>query len=301
MAYMRIKTMKRGAFAAGTVAAFVGLGTAALAQSVEGKLATIEEASGGRLGVVVFDAHGMQRVSYRPGERFPMCSTFKLLAVADALRRVDAGTLSLEQRIHYSQADLLEYAPVARVHVARGWMTIRELCAAAMSRSDNTTANLLLKQIGGPAGVTRYVRSIGDRFTRLDRVEPFLNSGIPGDPRDTTTPESMGFDANRLLVRDLLSASSRALLIDWMRRSTTGLDLLRAGFPKSWKCGDKTGLGGRHTATGDSDTRNDVAVVLPPGHSPFIVAAYLTGVKVAAAQRDATLADVARAITPAFS
>jgi beta-lactamase class A len=293
--------MKRGTFAAGTVAAFTGLSTLASAQSVDAKLAEIEGASGGRLGVVVFDAHGAQRVSYRPGERFPMCSTFKLLAVADALTRVDAGTLTFEHRVHYSKDDLLEYAPAAKEHAGRGWMTLRELCAAAISLSDNTTANLILKQIGGPAGVTRYVRSIGDRFTRLDRIEPFLNSGIPGDLRDTTTPEAMGFDTYRLLVRDLLSASSRALLADWMRRSTTGLDLLRAGFPPSWRAGDKTGLGGQHNAAGDSDTRNDVAIVWPPGHSPFIVSVYLTGVKVAAKQRDAALADVARAIIPAFS
>jgi beta-lactamase class A len=293
--------MKRGTFAAGTVAAFAGLSTLASAQSVDAKLAEIEEASGGRLGVVVFDAHGTQRVSYRPGERFPMCSTFKLLAVADALTRIDAGTLTFEGRVHYSQADLLEYAPAAKTHVAREWMTMRELCAAAILLSDNTAANLILKQIGGPAGVTRYLRSVGDQFTRLDRIEPFLNSGIPGDPRDTTTPETMGFDTYRLLVRDLLSASSRALLTDWMRRSTTGLDLLRAGFPQSWRVGDKTGLGGQQNAMGDSDTRNDVAIVWPPGHSPFIVSVYLTGVKVAAQQRDAALADVARTIIPAFS
>ena len=292
--------MKRGTFAAGTVAALAGLSAAAVAQSVDAKLAAIEESSGGRLGVVVFDAHGTQRVSYRPGERFPMCSTFKLLAVADALTRVDAGTLRLEHRVHYSQADLLPYAPAARAHRARGWMTMRDLCAAAIELSDNTAANLILKQIGGPAGVTRYARSIGDRFTRLDRIEPFLNSGIPGDPRDTTTPEAIGFDAYRLLVRDLLSAGSRALMVGWMRRSTTGLDLLRAGFPPSWQAGDKTGLGGRHNATGDNDTRNDVAIVWPPGRSPFIVAAYLTGATVAAHQRDAALADVARAITPVF-
>jgi beta-lactamase class A len=293
--------MKRGAFAAGTVAALTRLSAAALAQNVDAKLATIEEASGGRLGVVVFDAHGIQRVSYRPGERFPMCSTFKLLAVADVLARVDAGILNLDRRVHYTKADLLEYAPEAKQNVARGWMTIRDMCAAAISLSDNTAANSLLKAVGGPAGVTRYLRSIGDRFTRLDRVEPFLNSGLPGDPRDTTTPEAMGFDAYRMLVRDLLSRSSRALLVGWMRRSTTGLDLLRAGFPKSWECGDKTGMGGQHTASGDSNTRNDVAIVWPPGHAPFIVSAYLTGVKVAAAQRDAALAEVARAIIPAFS
>jgi beta-lactamase class A len=290
-------SMKRGAFAAGTLAAATGLGVPAFAQDVDLKLAQIEEATGGRLGVAVFDSHGMQRVSYRPGERFLMCSTFKLLAVGDALSHVDAGTLSLESRVHFTRADLLPYAPVARMHIGRGWMTVRELCAGAIERSDNTCANLVLRNVGGPPGVTRYLRSIGDHYTRLDRTEPALNHVTsPGDPRDTTTPESMGFDAYRLLTRDLLSVGSRALLVDWIRRSTTGLNLLRAGFPASWRAGDKTGMGGGRTPSGDSDTRNDVAIVWPPGRAPFIVAAYLTGVTAAAQQRDAALADVGRTI-----
>lgn len=291
------KPMKRRAFAAGTLAAVSGLRGVAFAQDIDTKLAQLEETSGGRLGVAVFDAHGVQRVSYRPGERFLMCSTFKLLAVADVLARVDAGTLRLEHRMHYSKDDLLEYAPVTRANVGRGWMTMRELCAAAIELSDNTAANLILKRVGGPAGMTRYVRSVGDHYTRLDRIEPYLNRPTPGDSRDTTTPEAMGFDAYRLLLRDqILSARSRAMLTDWMRRSTTGLDLLRAGFPASWRSGDKTGLGGGHTPNGDNDTRNDVAIVWPPGRSPFIASVYLTDVTVAAEKRDAVLADVARAI-----
>ncbi|MGA3038225.1 MAG: class A beta-lactamase [Vulcanimicrobiaceae bacterium] len=293
--------MKRAAFTAAALAAMSGVRSVAPAQDVDLKLAQIEGATDGRLGVAAFDAHGMQRVSYRPGERFPMCSTFKLLAVADILTHVDNGTLSLDRRVHYTAADLLEYAPTAKQNVARGWMTIRELCTAAITLSDNTSANLVLKQVGGPAGVTRYARSIGDHYTRLDRIEPFLNSGIPGDPRDTTTPESTGFDLYKLLLRDALSARSRAMLADWLRRSTTGLNLLRAGFPSSWRVGDKTGLGGQHTASGDSDTRNDIAIVWPPGRPPFIAAVYLTGVKISAQQRDAALAEVARVITPVFS
>lgn len=294
--------MKRHLFVSAAIAAPFAFASASLAQDIDLKLAQIEEATGGRMGVAVFDSHGVQRVSYRPGERFLMCSTFKLLAVGNALTHVDAGTLSLERRVRFTKADLLPYAPVARMHVDRGWMTIRELCAGAIELSDNTCANLVLRNVGGPPGVTRYLRSIGDHYTRLDRIEPDLNHVTsPGDPRDTTTPESMGFDAYRLLTRNLLSASSRAMLTGWMLHSTTGLNLLRAGFPSSWRAGDKTGLGGGRTSSGDSDTRNDVAIVWPPGRPPFITAVYLTGVTVAAEQRDAALANVARAITPVFS
>ena len=206
-----------------------------------------------------------------------------------SLTRVDSGQVQLGDRLWYGSNDVLDYAPVTKIHVRDG-MTVRELCEAAIEVSDNTAANVLLKSIGGPRALTAYVRTLGDRYTRLDRTEPSLNSGIPGDVRDTTTPAAMAADVQRILVGDALSPASRGTLQAWMSQTKTGRDLLRAGFPSSWQAGDKTGLGGQHNATGDSDTRNDVAIAWPPGRSPVIVCAYLTESRVNAAQRDGALA-----------
>lgn len=282
------------AFLPGTVA------SATASRSASAAIRSIESKTGGRLGVHAIDMTSGATVSYRSGERFAMCSTFKMLAVAAVLARVDRGETSLAMEVHFGKSDLLAYAPVAREHVAAGVMTVETLCAAAIVYSDNTAANLLLRILGGPAAVTAYARSIGDRVTRLDRIEPELNTALPGDPRDTTTPEAMADDLSRVVLGDHLSAASRAKLQSWMVKCTTGTGLLRAGVPASWRAGDKTGLGGRNNVHGDSDTRNDIAVVWPPGRAPIVIAAYLTGAQVAAKDRDDALADVGRTVIRAF-
>ncbi len=160
-------------------------------------LAALEGRYGGRLGVAAVNTANGERIVHRAQERFPMCSTFKLLAVSAVLSRVDAGTIQLDRHITYGKADLLEYAPVTRAHVSSGYMTLQALCEAAIEYSDNTAANLLLRTIGGPPSVTAYARSLGDDMTRLDRNEPSLNTAIPGDERDTTTPAAMSADLQK--------------------------------------------------------------------------------------------------------
>jgi beta-lactamase class A len=192
----------------------------------------------------------------------------------------------------------MEYAPVARRNVARGYMTVRELLAAMYELSDNTAANLLLATLGGPSGYTQGLRKAGDADTILRHGEPMLNEPRrPGQVGDTTTPSAMAYDARNMVVGSYLQLQTRGTLQRWMIGAKTGLDLLRAGFPQTWTVGDKTGLGGAHNAFGDSDTRNDVAVAWAPTGAPLIVAAYLTGVTVRAHARDAALASIARIVT----
>lgn len=286
---MRRKTFLGGISAALCTGPFTAPASAA---GFTAQLAALERSTGGRLGVCVIDTASGQMLSYRGSERFPMCSTFKFLAVAAVLSRVDEGREHLDRRIPYGAADLLEYAPVARAHVSQGYLTVRDLCAAASEYSDNTAANLLLKTMGGPQAVTRYARSLGDKTTRLDRTEPELNTGLPGDPRDTTAPAATANDMQRVLLGGAISPSSAAMLEQWMMQCRTGLDLIRAAFPSSWRAGDKSGTGGPHNAFGDSNTRNDIAIVRPPQKHPVIITAYLTGSQLRAAQRDAVLARV---------
>ncbi len=189
-----------------------------------------------------------------------------MAVVAGVLSRVEEGLLSRHQRVLYSTADLLEYAPFAREHLAEGGLPVADLCAAAIEVSDNTAANLLLSLIGGPPGATDYLRSLGDPVTRLDRTEPSLNSNIVDDERDTTTPDAMITTMTRIFVGDALSAGARARLTNWMKNCRTGLSRLRAGLPPDWIAGDKTG-------TGRNGAANDNAILWPPGRAPIMVAA----------------------------
>jgi len=261
--------------------------------AAEKRIVALELRLGGRLGVVAVDIGSSRRLEHRAGERFPMCSTFKLLAASAVLHRVDEQKEQLTRFIPYTKADLLEYAPNTKEHVNAGGMTLDALCAAAVEYSDNTAANLLLQTIGGPEGLTRYARSLGDEQTRLDRLEPHLNSAVPGDERDTTTPAAMVANLRSLLLGDALSQSSRQLLDRWLADNKTGGEMIRAGLPNDWKIGDKTGRG-------ENGATNDIAIIRPPGKSPILLAIYFVGSTASPEARLTAIADVARIVVETF-
>jgi beta-lactamase class A len=254
--------------------------------------AEIEASVGGRLGVAVLDTATGELAGHRLDERFPMCSTFKLLAAALVLARVDAGQERLDRRIVVGRSDLLKWAPITSKHVGGAGMTVAELCEAAITVSDNTAANLLLAASGGPAGVTAFARRIGDDVTRLDRTEPALNDAIPGDPRDTSSPRAMAQTLRKVMLGDALSDASRDQIVRWLVANTTGAHRLRAGVPFDWRVADKTG-------TGDLGSTNDIGVLWPPRRAPLVVVGYLTECKALGDAREAALANVARSVTGA--
>ena len=270
-----------------TVLAGSLLALPAMADNVSSALADLERRVGGRLGVAALDTTSGRQAGWRSAERFPMSSTFKFLAAALVLSRVDRGDERLDRRIVFSANDLVTYSPVTQDHVGSGGMSVAEICEAAVTLSDNTAGNLLLASFGGPQALTAYARSLGDGSTRLDRIETELNEAAPGDPRDTTTPAAMLGDMQRLVVGDALSAGSRERLAGWLLACKTGDKRLRAGLPSDWRVGDKTGGGNNGTA-------NDIAVAWPPGRAPILVAVYFTGSTIADDARSAVIADAGR-------
>lgn len=259
------------------------------AVGVEDRLRAIEAGTGGRLGVSV-RGEGTPILAWRADERFPLCSTFKVLSTAAVLARVDAGRERLDRVLPLTEADLLSYAPVSRkAYEAGRGLTVGDACAAAIEWSDNTAANLQLALLGGPEALTRWVRGTGDTLTRLDRTEPTLNSAIPGDPRDTTSPAAMRDSLGRILRGTVLTPGSRSRLEGWMDGAQTGLKRLRAGLPPAWGVGDKTG-------SGDHGTFNVVAIIRPPGRPPLFATVYLTGATASPAACEAAHREVGRLI-----
>jgi beta-lactamase class A len=252
-------------------------------------LADIEAGVGGRVGVMAMDTSDGTEMSHRADERFAMCSTFKWLLAAFVLWQVEQDEISLDERLSYGPEDLLDYAPVAKKHIDAGWLTVGALCAASVTVSDNTAANLLLHRVGGPAELTAFLRQCGDSVTRLDRNEPDLNTNLPGDERDTTTPRAMADSMNRILLGDVLTPPSRNRLTRWLKDTRTGLDRLRAGLPRDWSAGDKTG-------TGVNGAANDVAIVWPPNRKPILIASYLSESAASAEALNGAHADIAGAV-----
>jgi beta-lactamase class A len=254
-------------------------------QRLDETVAALERRSGGRLGVAVIDTGTGRRFSHRGDERFPLCSTFKFLLAADLLARADRGVLNLDRRIPI-MATHLGNSDFVKSRVGRD-ASLRELAHAIIEISDNDAANLLLAQIGGPAALTRFARAIGDPVTRIDRIEPV--SDAPGDVQDTTSPNAMAADFQRLLLGTVLKPDSRATLADWLLKSKTGVGRLKAGLPAGWRIAHKTG-------TGMHGSSNDAGLVWRPHGAPLAVSVYLTGSPLGDKGRDAVIADAAGAI-----
>lgn len=278
--------LDRRSFALGLALAAVGPVRAA-PNSGQSLLAALERDSGGRLGVCAIDASGRVLMTHRADERFLLCSTFKAFLVGAVLQAVDRGRERLDRRVPVSRADLVFYSPAVEKAVDEGGMTVEALCAAAVVLSDNAAGNLLLAQVGGPAGLTAFFRSLGGRAARLDRREPDLNRR-DGD-KDTVTPEAAARMLRRLLAPGMLTIASRARLEGWMIESSTGRARLRAGLPPEWRVGDKTGTG----ANGET---HDLGFVELPQRGRLFVAAYYDAPGRPSADRQAVLAEVGRMI-----
>jgi beta-lactamase class A len=259
-------------------------------------LKDLETRSGARIGVAAVDYNSGKLVCWREGERFIMCSTFKFSLAAAMLARADADQEDLNRVIHYSGSDLLDVSPVTTRNVETG-MRVTDLCEAAILYSDNTAANLLLTELGGPQALTQWWREIGDTVTRLDRREPALN--VPAGEMDTTTPAAMLGNLKGVLLGNTVSPESRARLMGWLAASTTGAAMLRAGVPSGWAVGDKTG---RWSSTDPvQGATNDIAILTPPGRKPILVAAYTMGGRGDDAARQAVIAEIGRIIAARFA
>jgi len=260
--------------------------------NAESKLADLELRSGTRLGLFALDTGNGAQVRYRADERFPLLSTFKVMAVAAVLKRSQSEPNLLEQRVRYTQANLVTYSPITEKHLADG-LTVAQLCAAALQYSDNTAGNLLIRLLGGPPAVTAFARATGNDKFRLDRWETRLNTAISGDARDTATPESMARSLRAFTLDDTLAPASREQMIEWLRGNTTGDKRIRAAMPANWQVGDKTG-------SGDYGTANDIAVIWPPARAPMVLAIYTTHSQSGAKRSDEVVVAAARIALSGF-
>ncbi|MDQ0270389.1 class A beta-lactamase [Cytobacillus purgationiresistens] len=230
--------------------------------AIADNLSRLEEKFDARLGVFAVDTGTNQSVAYRSDERFPFASTHKALAVGALLQQKSIEELN--ERITYNRDDLVDYSPITEKHIDTG-MTLKELCDASIRYSDNTAGNLILKELGGPSGFKKSLREIGDKVINPERFEPELNDVKPGEIQDTSTPKALAASLQAFVIEDILPEEKRVILTDWLKRNTTGDHLIRAGVPKGWEVGDKTG-------SASYGTRNDIAIIWPPNGEPIVLA-----------------------------
>lgn len=258
------------------------------------RLRELEDRFGGRIGAYVQDTGAGAAFGYRQGERFPLLSTFKAVAAAAVLRLArDTDPALLDKRVRWTPEDVLPASPVTSQFVDSG-LLLAQVCDAAVTRSDNTAGNVLLREIGGPAGLTRYFRSLGDPVSRLDRTETELNAWEPGEIRDTTTPAAMGRTLRRLTMGTGLVPADRDRLNGWLVGNLTGAARIRAALP-GWLVGDKTGRGQTY------GTANDIAVAWSTRAAPLILAVYTNRHDRNGQVDDAVIAETARILRAAVA
>jgi len=244
-----------------------------------------------QVGLYALDTGTGRTVARRAASRFAFCSTGKALAAAAVLGlRSDA---QLGRVVDYGPEDARANSPITDRNAGSG-MTLRALASAALRYSDNTAANLVIEDLGGPRALQRFLQRHGDDVTRMDRYEPELSTAVPGDLRDTTTPRQLAEDLRQLALGDVLRPERRATFIRWLRENTTGVGLIRAGVPSDWVVGDKTGSGGY-------GARNDIAVLWPPGRPPIVLAILTTRGEADAEHDDALIAAATRVAVGALA
>jgi beta-lactamase class A len=293
------RTVLLGAAALSACAPRTQSGAPQAAQTNDSRFAEIETRVGGRVGVAAWNTATDQWLTHRRQERFAMCSMFKWLLAAQMLY-LDEHTPGFHaQQVRFNEAYLapLGHAPMTRANLSRGWMTVEELAQASVEQSDNGAANLMLEAAMGPEGFTRFLRANGDAVTRLDRTEPELNQNLPGDERDTSTPDAMARTMIRFLTtEEVLNPRSRETLTTWLVNCRTGLSRLRAGLPSDWRAGDKTG-----TSDSEHNATTDVAIAWPPGRAPIVIACFLSDSTVDFATRNAAHAEIGRIVAEEWS
>ncbi|MBA2654186.1 MAG: class A beta-lactamase [Gammaproteobacteria bacterium] len=262
-------------------------------RQINKKFETLETSLDGRIGVYAINTANNQSIQYRAVERFPIQSTFKIMAISAILKQSATNPHILKQKMTYTTQDLVYWSPITEKHVAEG-MTISELCAATMMYRDNTATNLIIKKLGGPGAVNAYARSINDETFRIDSLEPNLNSD-PMQLRDTSTPTAMENSLQKIILGNVLPSFQQKQLITWMKGNTTGDARIRAGVPKGWIVADKTG------ASNEYGISNDIGIIWPPNCAPIVVVIYSVHHTKDASRRDDILAAATRIIIDGFT
>lgn len=287
---MTKRSTRNNLFCALLVSVTLGISShsTAIAQELNKTVSSWEQRLNARIGVLVRETNSDWSIGHRETERFPMSSTFKSLLCGTILSRVDANNEDLSNKVTFTKKDLVSYSPVTKDHVKDG-MSVGALCEATITISDNTAANLLLKRIDGPKGLTKFLRKMGDTTTRLDRWETELNEGKPGDERDTTSPVAILQSLEKLVYGDILKQQSAAQLRQWMIDDKVADALIRAHLPSGWTIGDKTGAGG-------NGSRGIIAFIERPDGKRYLTAIYMTENKADFPTRNKVVSDIGRAV-----
>jgi beta-lactamase class A len=257
------------------------------ASTLEDKIKSLED-QGWQVGVSILDDNGNKIESINGDKRFPLDSTVKALACANALAKVDDKSLKLDDSVLINENEIVINSPITERYVNKK-ITLKQACEATMTYSDNTAANIVISLVGGPQELTNFMRSINDNITRSDRYEPDLTINPENDLRDTTTPNAMSNSIRKLLTGNILSEKSKKQLTEWMMGNKVSDALLRAELPKGWFIADRSGAS-------DYGIRGITSMVWSEKQSPLFISVYIRKINTSLEERSEKIAEIGKVI-----
>lgn len=260
----------------------------------------------GKAGIAVMKTDGSWMVSYRGDEPMPQQSVSKLWVAISVMDAVDKGQLSLDDQVTLKKSDItLFHQPIAGLIGPNGYTTtIASLLTRAMTQSDNTANDFLMRRVGGPTAIRELISSKRLGAIRFGPGERHFQAATAGlswkpeysfagafntaraalspaarkaamdryvsDPMDGATPAAIARSLARLKRGELLSPQSTRYLLNVMQSTETGRARLKAGVPAGWKLAHKTGTGQdlRNRTAGF----NDVGIMIAPDGTSYAVA-----------------------------
>ena len=268
-------------------AVMIGFVPLADAHSLENSMEALEMAHNGKVAVFAINLQNGKEAAYRADERMAYCSTFKVLLAAEVMK--GKSLAEMDEVIRYTDDDLVRFSPITEKNTSNG-MTVRELCEAALRVSDNTAANLLLKEIGGPDALRQRLREAGDEVSLPEMDEPMLNVVHSGEVHDTSTARQMVMNYRKyLLTDDILPCEKRNIVLEYMKGNAATAKLRAAVVPANCIVADKSG-------SGPYGIRNDVGIIYDneDDKAPVIVGIFTSHEDIDSPADNALVAEAAR-------
>jgi beta-lactamase class A len=262
----------------------------------------IAGSSQGRVGAAVLLLESGESVEINGNERFPMQSVYKLPIAMAALDRVDRGSLKLEQKVKVEKSELVPaqlHSPL-RDKYPHGdvELTVRELLHYNVSESDGTACDVLLRIIGGPKDVSKYLRGIGIMEIVVADTEMEMSKSDAVQYRNWATPKGAIALLKLLHEGKVLSAQSRELLTKLMIGTLTGPKRIRGQLPQGTIVAHKTGTS--NTMNGITAATNDIGIITLPSGKHLAVAVFVSDAKADSDTREGVIARIAKSAYDVF-
>ena len=255
----------------------------------------------GRVGVAAEVLETGEWIALNPREHFPMQSVYKLPIAMAVLAQVDNAKLDLEQPVRVEKSDFVgsgQHSPIRDKNPNGVELTLREVLRFAVSESDGTASDVLLKLVSADS-VMKYLNELGVNELIVANSEKEIGSDWETQYRNWASPDGALQLLKRLHERRGISAQSQELLFKFMTETPTGPRRLKGLLPKTAIVAHKTGTSG--AANGVSAATNDIGLITLPNGRHLAVAVFVSDSPADLVTRERVIAQIAKTMWDKWS